>query len=114
MDAVTEWTERVLPPNADRLKITVEDKPGSGGPEHVISCIYTVTNLDASQNPAWEGLNQHKVTILMQNGPLSVGKPANGLTEVALLAIVLDRLTASGSDDLHLLSLIREMQDALL
>lgn len=94
-------SERTLPPNADRLKITVEDKPGQGGPGHTVSCLYEVTNMDASSNVMWQGEGQHKVTLLMQQGPLSAGKPANGLTEEALLAIVLDRLRQKAGREGH-------------
>ena len=87
---------RELAPAADRLKITVCDEPGSGGPTHQHSNVYEITQLDASTNPAWDGTNQHKVLILMQNGPVPEGRAANGLTEVALLAIVIDRLRSRG------------------
>lgn len=83
---------RTLDPRPDRLRITVEDEPGSGGVSHTISNIYEIAGMDASTNPSWDGMNQHKITILMANGPMSAGKPANGLTEAALLAIVIDRL----------------------
>ena len=87
-------TCRTLDPRPDRLRITVEDEPGSGGVSHTISNIYEIAGMDASTNPSWDGMNQHKVTILMANGPMSAGKPVNGLTEAALLAIVVDRLRA--------------------
>lgn len=83
---------RTLEPSSDRLKITVLDEPGKGGETHQYSCLYQITNMDGSQNVAWDGTNQHSVTLMMQNGPLSAGKPANGLTEEVLLAIVIDRL----------------------
>lgn len=112
---MTDWTERVLPPNADRLKITVCDKPGSGGPSHLHSCIYEVTGLDASTNPAWDGTNQHKVTVLMQNGPVPAGRAANGLTEDALLAVVVDRLRSfqAGAANLYNASALRKCEEAL-
>ena len=85
-------TYRVLEPTSDRLQISVLDKPGSGGPEHLHSNRYQIRNFDASTNPAWDGMNQHFVTLLMQNGPVTAGKPANGLTLEVLLAIVIDQL----------------------
>lgn len=93
---------RTLEPSADRLKITVLDEPGKGGPEHQHSNLYQITNLDGSTNPAWDGTNQHSVTIMMQNGPVPAGRAANGLTEEALLAIVIDRMmVSSGTVALH-------------
>ncbi len=94
---------RELPTGPDRLKITVLDDPtGSGGPTHTQANAYEVRGFDASTNISWAGDAQHSITLLLQNGPLSSGKPANGLTEEALLAIVIDRLRAR--NDPHSLS----------
>jgi hypothetical protein len=90
-------TYRLIDPGADRLTISVLDEPGKGGPSHKHSCLFRVSNMDASGNPAWQGGDAHSVTLLMQNGRLEEGKPANGLTEAALLAIVAYRLRARRS-----------------
>lgn len=110
-------TYRLIDPGADRLKISVLDEPGGGGPGHKHSCLFQITNLDASGNPAWDGTNQHSVTLLMQNGRLEEGKPANGLTEAALLAIVAYRLRAKRSPALAqvegTLAALKEWQEQL-
>lgn len=90
-------TYRIIDPGADRLTIHVLDEPLKGGPTHRHSCLFRIANMDASQNPAWQGTDQHSATLLMQSGPLSEGKPANGITEAALLAIVAYRLSARRS-----------------
>lgn len=103
-------TDRTLP-DTDRLKITVLDEPGSGGPTHQHSCLYEIKGMDGAPNPAWDGLNQHKITLTMQCGPVSDGKPPNGLTEEALLAIVEDRMLSLGWD--KVLEHIREARKYL-
>ena len=85
-------THRTLDAGPDRLRIDVMDEPGKGGPEHRHSNLYRVSGpLDLSQNPSWQGDGAHSVMLLLQNGPLVDGRPANGLTETALLAILIDR-----------------------
>lgn len=68
------------------LTIKVEDDPGAGGACH----LYVIEGFDSSMNKSarqdYEG-----VEILFQNGPIKeVG--TNGVTQEALLAIVMDRL----------------------
>ncbi len=62
----------------DALKIVAADEPGSGGANHV----YDITPTRG---------NAKGVRIEFQNGPLKEAPP-NGLTNEALLAIVIDRL----------------------
>ncbi len=80
--------DHIVNPANDRIRIEVQDEPGSGGANHR----YHVSGFDAGNNPGHrepEG-RDHKV-ILFQNGPIAeVG--VNGLTQEVLLAIVADRL----------------------
>lgn len=82
---------RVNPAN-DRLAITVEDAPGSGGANH----LYRVTGFNTNSNPscpfkALYGQSADHSTILFQNGPINEAG-VNGLTHEVLLEIVSDRL----------------------
>ena len=84
-------TDHIINPANDKLVITVNDQPGSGGANHH----YEIEGFCASTNPAIpeednkEGLCG--LTVLFQNGPISeVG--VNGITHEALLAILIDRL----------------------
>lgn len=108
---------RILEPGSDRLKIGVQDVPGTGGSDHRHSCLFRIENMDASSNPAWDGTNQHALTILMQCGPVGAGKPANGVTEAALLAIVAYRLNSRRSPALAqveaAIAALREWQEQL-
>ncbi len=73
---------------AVQLTITVGDKPGQGGAHHR----YEITGCDISSNPSsdpdWFALATY---ILFQNGPIKEAG-VNGITQEALLAIVIDRL----------------------
>lgn len=72
---------KVNPAN-DKLVISVEDEPGSGGANH-------------KYGVAWEskeGILNYRL-IDFQNGPINEAG-VNGLTHEALLAIVADRLRA--------------------
>lgn len=63
----------------DKLAITVTDEPGAGGANHE----YQIS---------WErGALGGKCLISFQNGPIAE-RGVNGLTQEALLAIVIDRL----------------------
>lgn len=70
-------TDHIANPANDRIEITVMDEPGAGGAHH-----YYAVDVDGGEN----GLDVH-----FQNGPIGdVG--VNGVTQEALLAIVIDRL----------------------
>lgn len=82
---------KVTPANAE-LTITVCDEPGAGGASH----LYQITGFNTQSNPsdvfvAVYGQPAEHSTVLFQNGPIGeVG--VNGVTQEALLAIVIDRL----------------------
>jgi hypothetical protein len=64
----------------DSVRITVHDKPGQGGACHE----YVMSYMDRNGNRRFQGIS-------FQNGPmLEFG--VNGITQEALLAIVIDRL----------------------
>jgi hypothetical protein len=93
-----EITSHHVNPANDKIRITVLDEPGSGGACHV----YLVTGMDMKNNPgadvpmpAWaEDLTpMNGQSILFQNGPIAEAG-VNGITHEALLAILIDRLTA--------------------
>jgi len=74
-----------------QLAITVEDQPGAGGANH----LYRITGYDKGSNKSCDsappGRPDDATEILFQNGPIAeVG--VNGITQEALLAIVIDRL----------------------
>ncbi len=71
---------------ASQLAIKVTDEPGHGGANHR----YEVGGFDPTRNPscAWPA---HDLLILFQNGPIKEFG-VNGVTQEALLAIVIDRL----------------------
>lgn len=71
---------KVNPAN-DRLVIEVLDEPGAGGANHVYQ-VRGYHNIDADET---------SVVIRFQNGPINEAG-INGLTQEALLAIVVDRL----------------------
>lgn len=78
---------------AHQLTITVVDGPGAGGANHR----YEVTGFDTSTNPSSDTF-AHGMTsvescllVLFQNGPIKESG-VNGVTQEALLAIVIDRL----------------------
>lgn len=74
-------------------KLTIEalDKPGAGGASH----LYVIEGFDTVTNPSDprfdQGSSSEAATILFQNGPIPA-KGMNGVTQEALLAIVIDRL----------------------
>jgi hypothetical protein len=77
---------------AVQLEIEVQDAPGAGGANHR----YQITGFDTESNPSEDSgyLGGTKsAVVLFQNGPIKeVG--VNGVTQEALLAIVIDRLRA--------------------
>ncbi len=89
-------TDHKVNPANDTLTITVLDEPGQGGAHHA----YLIGGFDAASNPSSAAFTaidpvqtdeRHGLCVLFQNGPIGeVG--VNGITNEALLAIVLDRL----------------------
>jgi hypothetical protein len=77
---------------AVQLNIEVTDEPGQGGANHR----YEITGFDATGNASNFDLEPDtagpkKVTVMFQNGPIKEFG-VNGITQEALLAIVIDRL----------------------
>lgn len=71
----------------EALAITVMDAPGSGGANHH----YMLTLADWTRNP--DGSNPHHVwDIQFQNGPIQGPEDFNGITNEALLAVLIDRM----------------------
>jgi hypothetical protein len=85
-------TDHVVNPANEKLRIEVQDEPGSGGANH----LYQITGFDTGSNASDPFVEQYgsparHSTVLFQNGPIpDVG--VNGVTHEALLAIVADRL----------------------
>lgn len=75
---------KVNPAN-DLLEIKVTDEPGAGGANHA----YEISGFNGSGIPSGSGY----VTINFQKGPINENG-VNGVTQEALLAIVIDRLRA--------------------
>jgi len=68
-----------------QLKVEVLDDPGQGNACH----LYRISGFDTESNPGDQGEN--RTMVLFQNGPIKeVG--VNGVTQEALLAILIDRL----------------------
>jgi hypothetical protein len=77
---------------AVQLQIEVTDAPGQGGANHK----YEITGFDTDSNPSVVGETGYchsfsRQVILFQNGPIKESG-VNGITQEALLAIVIDRL----------------------
>ena len=82
---------KITPAN-ERLEIEVTDKPGAGGANHK----YEITGFDTAGNPSKEGETGYahsfsRLVVLFQNGTIPEAGN-NGVTEQALVAIVMDRL----------------------
>lgn len=78
----------------NQLKIDVLDEPGAGGACH----LYQISGLNSGSNPsdpfqARYGAPANHATVLFQNGPIGEAG-LNGVTNEALLAIIIDRLRA--------------------
>lgn len=84
-----ELTDHVVSGDqAVQLRIEVTDEPGAGGANHR----YEITGFDIGKNPSRVGnLGYESQLVLFQNGPIKEAG-INGITQEALLAIVIDRL----------------------
>ncbi len=92
-----QQTHRVLTDHLVRpdetLMIEVLDEPGQGGACHR----YDIRGYNATKNPAYAGMdlsylaNATRIAVVFQNGPIKEFG-VNGITQEALLAIVIDRL----------------------
>jgi hypothetical protein len=75
-----------------QLTISVLDEPGQGGACH----LYQIEGLNTATNPSDSFVERHAApaehaTVLFQNGPIKEFG-VNGITQEALLAVVIDRL----------------------
>jgi hypothetical protein len=70
-----------------QLTIEVMDEPGAGGANHC----YQIRGFSSLDNPSESGPLHFNGKILFQNGPIKEAG-VNGVTQEALLAIVIDRL----------------------
>ncbi len=75
-----------------QLTIEVSDEPGQAGANHR----YEITGFDTTTNTSDDSLGRvltgiTKCTLLFQNGPIKEAG-INGVTQEALLAILIDRL----------------------
>lgn len=83
-----ELTDHIITKGDKDLSITVTDDKGAGGANHR----YEISNYDASTNKSnWLLDSYTKTTIVFQNGTIPENG-VNGITQEALLAIVIDRL----------------------
>lgn len=74
----------------EKLRIEVVDEPGAGGANHR----YIIRGFDIGTNASVLSMPdrpEDKTEILFQNGPIPE-KGTNGITQEALLEIVIDRL----------------------
>ncbi len=69
---------------AVQLNIAVTDEPGAGGANHAY-------HIDWSGDTAWRNERANSLDIHFQEGPIKEAG-VNGITQEALLAIVIDRL----------------------
>jgi len=88
-----EIVGHIVHPGVERLRIAVEDSPGSGGANHR----YVVTGMDETLNPSMQ-IGEYRgpgvgLVILFQNGPIAEAG-VNGITHEVLRAIVADRLAS--------------------
>jgi len=86
-DHIVEGTD-----SANQLTIEVQDQPGQGGACH----LYHITGFNSGTNPSDPWTARHgqpaiHSTVLFQSGPIKEFG-INGVTQEALLAIVIDRL----------------------
>jgi hypothetical protein len=74
-----------------QLTIEVHDEPGQGGANHSYAIYGLHTQSNSSAGPSPFGKDETCCPILFQNGPIKE-HGVNGVTQEALLAIVIDRL----------------------
>jgi hypothetical protein len=87
-------TDHIANPANEALKVIVSDEPGQGGACHKYSISWPSTIPAAADSIAPDG----SCFINFQNGPIKeVG--VNGITQEALLAIVIDRLRCFQAGD---------------
>jgi hypothetical protein len=77
----------------EALEITVTDSPGLGGANHR----YEISGFDSEKNPSSTHPTGYtssftRTIVLFQNGPIKETGAVNGISQEALLAIVIDRL----------------------
>lgn len=73
----------------NQLKIVATDEPGPGGAYHR----YLIEGYDGRRNPSGTAMVRDGTLLVFQNGGIKeVG--VNGITHEALIAVLLDRLTA--------------------
>ncbi len=108
-------TGHIVNPANDRIQITVEDEPGSGGANHRYHVDGFATGSNDSEG---QDVSTDHVVLLFQNGPIAE-KGVNGITHEVLLAILIDRLEGfqrgpyAGADNAMALCHLREAQTAL-
>lgn len=83
----------------EHITIEVHDEPGQGGANHR----YDLSGFDTSGNPAAtkpDGYASHftRTPIVFQNGPVDEAG-VNGITNEALLAVLIDRMEGFQSGD---------------
>lgn len=86
-------TDHIVPGDSANHQLTIEvhDEPGQGGANHAYAIYGFHTQSNTSAGPAPFGKDETCAAILFQNGPIKEFG-VNGLTQEALLAIVIDRL----------------------
>lgn len=87
-----ELTDHLTGGSGDSLTIRVADEPGAGGANH----LYMIEGYNSGSNPscpftARYGKPSDHSTVLFQNGAIPE-RGINGVTQEAVLAIVIDRL----------------------
>jgi hypothetical protein len=83
-----EITGFAINPANEKLKIEVTDEPGAGGANHR----YIISGFDLATNPSGKGIDgSYGLPVIFQNGTIPENG-VNGVTQEALLAIVIDRL----------------------
>lgn len=110
-----ELTEHKTNPVNDVITINVLDEPGPGNANHVYTLdwhLHEGTDLEVGEP------DDHRVTLRFQNGPINeVG--VNGITNEALLAVLIDRMRGFQSGPYNCeanaiaLTALEKAQDAL-